>query len=274
MRTLIFVFFMAVSFPALACSPMPDPRPLAERIEPGNFFIGQVRTVSDDEVVFAVITPGGPAGNTASGEDISFKVEEFGTCGHKVFESGQVWLYDGNSISFGDGQLLVPSDLKDGTDLETVKRNLVARLDPGYTPPRIPTKEDLPVAGIYAAPQSCAASLPGDGKANYTLTVSEPDTVTRNYTVDVVSDSCGQEPACRFHGVAPAYGYGEIVLPLETGNSSRNCSLLVQQLSSPQEWPRLKAGEARVRLNDSSCITYLAGCGPQAPVESPVLRKQ
>ncbi|TAL33428.1 MAG: hypothetical protein EPN97_09475 [Alphaproteobacteria bacterium] len=267
------VFTSLSCIKAEACSPSMEyiNRPLAMKLAGEGFFIGRISAVDDKHVTFAVITPGGAAKDRKTGESVTLELRENGTCGNLPLKEGETWIYNGSNISFSPSQKLEPSDLKDGAGLEEVKRNLVARLDPDYKPPKAPAKEDLPVPGIYSSRQECGAEE--KATETYTLTIAEPAATLKDYSVSITHASCRGGPACSFTGAAPAYGYGEIVIPVQTA-AGRNCSVIVQQLSGVDEWPPLAAGQARVRLNDYSCLSLLKDCTAANGIESPVLQRQ
>jgi hypothetical protein len=252
--------------------------PLALKLANDGFFIGTVKEVDTDEITFTVITSGGPAKDKEAGKTITFKLENHGTCGSLQFHRGETWLYDGSDISFSPSQKLEPSDLRDGSDLAAVKRNLISRLDPDYVTPREPTKDDLPIPGTYSHEQECGPEdkALGYNGSYYDLTISGPDPVTKNYKVDISSNICKGGHLCSFSGEAPAYGYGALIVPIKTpeGLPQRDCSILIEQLSSPSEWPRLAEGQARVRLNDYRCMSLITECGAYTILDSPVLQKE
>lgn len=256
---------------AQACSPSREyiNRPLAMKLSADGFFIGKISAVDDKHVTFTIITPGGAAKEKKAGETLTLDLKDNGTCGNLPLREGETWIYNGSNISFSPSQKLDPSDLRDGEGLENVKRNLVSRLDPDYKPPRAPAKQDLPVPGTYMHSESC-----GDegGAATYTLVISPPD-AAKNYKVDIRHTSCGGD-TCTFTGSAPAYGFGEVVIHADP-EPRPVCSIIVQQLSPLDEWPPLKDGEARVRLNDShGCRPFLVNCDSAVGIDSPVLQKQ
>src|SRR6185503_12122882 len=100
--------------------------------------------------------------------------------------------------------------------------------------------------------------------------IGERDSVSRNYKVNLGLTDCQGNKICSFTGAAPAYGYGEIVIPV--GDKESNCSLLIQQLSTADEWPRLSDGETRVRLNDYRCASKIKDCNGLGTVESAILK--
>ncbi|MEZ0224295.1 MAG: hypothetical protein ACAH83_07075 [Alphaproteobacteria bacterium] len=269
LKTLILAATIIVlAQPALACSPSVAfiNQPLALKLAGDGFFIGKISAVDEKHVTFSVVTPGGPAKDKKTGEALTLELRENGTCGNLQFQPGETWIYNGSNISFSPSQKLEPADLKDGTALEAVKRNLVARLDPDYKPPKAPAKEDLPVPGVYAHSEPCETA----GTKTYTLTIAGPD-ATKNYQVVIKHTACRNEKPCEFSGAAPAYGYGEIVIPVAEA-AGRNCSVIVQQLSPAGEWPPMKDGEARVRLNDGHCLPSLKHCDTATGIDSPVLQ--
>lgn len=280
-RTHLLTLFLAgtlsvVATPASSCSPSFDyiNRPLALKLKGDAFFIGEVKAVDEKEVTFSIITPGGPAKDKAAGETIALKREDHGTCGHLNFEVGEKWLYDGSDISFSSSQKLAPGDLKDGSGLEEVKHNLVSRLDPDYVYPRNPAKDDLPKPGTYSYREACSRTDQAKGQVEleYTLTIGEQDSVSKNYKVGLDLTDCQGIKTCAFTGAAPAYGYGEIVIPV--GDQASNCSLLIQQLSTADEWPRLSDGETRVRLNDYRCASQITDCNGLSNLDSAILKRQ
>jgi len=262
------VITLLYAVPSQACSPSVDyfNRPIAERMDITNFFIGTVTKVTDAEVSFTVVTPGGPAKDTRVGDTITLPRGEYGTCGSKTFVVGQTWLYNGSDISLSEATPLEPSDLQNGTDLATVKKALITRIDPTYVPVKAPVKEDLPVPGTYTATQLCGGEDPAvaSQSRSYNLSISSPDAAGQ-YKVSINISGCKPKEECTFTQSAPAYGYGEMVLALEG-----QCSLIIQQLSSPQEWPRLQTGEAKVILNQPQCtVAQCTGINYM-----PVLKKQ
>jgi hypothetical protein len=253
-------------------------RPLALKLAGNGFFIGEVKAVSEKDITFSIITPGGHAKDKVAGESITLSRGEYGTCGHLNFEVGEKWLYDGSDISFSSSKKLEPSDLKNGVGLTEVKQNLVTRLEPGYVTPHDPAKGDLPISGTYSYSGECSPEDKALGHNNYhyNLTIGEPEPVSKKYKISIESNICKSSHTCLFSGEAPAYGYGEIVVPIRSpeGMEARNCSLLVQQLSPATEWPRLAEGQTRVRLNDDRCLALIEGCEGHTSLESPLLQKQ
>jgi hypothetical protein len=247
------------------------------KLKTNNFFIGKVLSVTDEDVVFEVITSSGIAKNKVAGDKIELKRQEESSCGRKDFSAGEVWLYDGNDISFGPSQKLEPADIKDGYALEAVKNKLIHRVEPDYIPPKPPEKNDLPIPGTYSHSEECDEGDKANGymSADYTLEISQMNTVTKNYKVDVLMNICRGGHICSFSAEAPAYGYGEIILPVvdEDGNVVSECNVIVQQLSGVDEWPRLGTGEAKVRMDDYKCQKYLT-CGANTYLNSPVLQKE
>ena len=275
----LFIIFLASGGVTYACSPNVEylSRPLAMKLKANHFFIGKVVSVEDDEVTFEVMMPGGLMKDKKIGDKIDMKRDDSqSTCGRKEFSVGEIWLYDGDDISFSPSQKLEPSDLKDGYGLEAVRNNLVRRVEPEYVTPKQPVKGDLPISGTYTHEEECgeADKALGYKSEAYSLEISKINPVTQMYKVDILMNICKGGHICSFSAEAPAYGYGEIVLPMvdEEGHAIPTCNVIVQQLSGVDDWPRLKAGEAKVQLSDYSCQSYLT-CGSNTYLTSPVLQK-
>ncbi len=265
---------------AFACSPnmQYSSMPLAMKLQGDLFFVGKVKSVDDDEVTFEIMVSGGPSQDKNVGDEIDFdRGNGQSTCGRKNFIVGDIWLYDGNDISFGPSQKLETSDLKDALTLESIKNNVIHRVDPDYVPPRQPLKEDLPVTGLYSNEQECGEADKALGylSSSYTLEISKMNPITKMYKVYIDMNICKGGHMCSFSAEAPAYGYGEIILPVidEEGKPISKCNVIVQQLSGVNDWPRLKEGEAKVILNDYSCQSYFKNCGAGTYLDSPVLKK-
>jgi hypothetical protein len=276
----LFIAMLAVIPKASACSPSMEyiNMPLALKLAGDDFFIGKIQSVNTNKIAFSVIAPGGPAKGKNIGETITLELKDYGTCGSLHFKEGETWLYNGLNISFSPSQKLEPSDLENGPDLAAVKRNLVSRLDPDYAAPRELTKDDMPIPGEYSHEDECGPEdkALGYNSSGYDLAISDPDPTTKMYKIRIDSNICKGGHLCSFSGEAQAYGYGEIVIPIQSpeGMPSRNCSVLVQQRSPASEWPRLTEGQARVRINDPACMSLLESCGAYTTLNSPVLQKR
>ena len=87
---------IAVSTPAAACSPAVNQLSFKQKAEASDIlFIGGVEEAGDDYVIFRVAKSG--KGAPAAGETIRLAHQGYGTCGELKFETGDVWLYAGDS---------------------------------------------------------------------------------------------------------------------------------------------------------------------------------
>lgn len=270
---------LGVSTPALACSPSMDwiNKPMALKLEDNEFFVGQVSAINENTFTFKIVIPSttGPSAGKKPGETIDFPRDYYHTtCAELPLKIGDIWLFDGDTLSTGPSAKLEPADMSNTTDLATIKQRVLARLDPAYVPPRAPAKEDLPVPGTYTRVQECGPADKEQGRANstYTLTIAAPAAASNLYTLTINSTPCNNIPTCTYTAQAPAYGYGEIVIPV-TNDKGRNCSLLIQQLSGAKDWPRLKTGQTRVQWNDYACDGIIPTCSGHI-IEAPLLDKK
>lgn len=276
---LLLAATMCVSMPVMACSPSFDyiNRPLAMKLQGDKFFIGRVTDITATDIVFEVITAGGPTIDKRPGDTATFKRGNHGTCGSLNIQKGDTWLYDGSDISFSPSVKLQYTDTKDGYDLDSVKKNVVARLDPKYVAPHKPAKSDLPVTGVYSHTADCAEGdkLRGFTQSSYVLKIGSPHPQTGKYSVDITVKNCRDGQTCGFRGSAPPYGYGEIIVPFAPAADQhpKDCSLIIQQISSPDEWPKLQKGQSIVKMNNSHCKPVLSGCTSIVSLDSPVLQK-
>ena len=112
---------IAVSTPAAACSPPVNPLSFKEKAEAAEvLFIGGVEEAGDDYVIFRIGKSG--KGAPAAGETIRLAHQGYGTCGELKFETGDVWLYAGDSP-------LGASRKIEEKDLEAEIAAVVERLD-------------------------------------------------------------------------------------------------------------------------------------------------
>lgn len=274
---ILVIVFLHFSFSALACRPNMNSinRPIALKLSSDNFFIGTVKEVSQNHVTFKVNSPGGPAIHKEIGDEIVFDLHDYGTCGNLIFTVGDVWLYNGESISFSDSQRLTSLDLRDGFNIDDVKKNIVERLDPGYKQPLLPTKTDRFIPGVYSHKEKCPSSHNNLKEEIYTLFVEDPDKNSTNYKIRIENILCNFDTVCSFSGEAPAYGYGEIVIPIPLSEKkSSDCRVIIQQKSRAEEWPRLEENQARVVLSDYSCMSFIKTCPSGSSLISPLLQRQ
>lgn len=85
-----------VSSSAAACSPPVNPLSYKQKAEAAEIlFIGGVEEAGEDYVIFRIGKSG--KGAPAAGETIRLAHQSYGTCGELKFETGDVWLYAGDS---------------------------------------------------------------------------------------------------------------------------------------------------------------------------------
>ncbi len=94
--SLLIAGLIATVTPASACSPAVNQLSFKQKAEASDvLFIGGVEEAGDDYVIFRVSKPG--KGAPAAGETIRLEHKGYGTCGELKFETGDVWLYAGDS---------------------------------------------------------------------------------------------------------------------------------------------------------------------------------
>jgi len=117
--------------PALACSPMYDPRSMVEKAAAlPDLFVGKVVEVGADFVVLQVLSSRDPS---RIGTELRKPHEAYGTCGELRFGIGETWLYD-TDMPLSLSRKLTPEELGDdnGKDMDA----LLARLDKGANTPQ------------------------------------------------------------------------------------------------------------------------------------------
>ncbi len=119
----ICLTLLVLATPALACSPVYDPRTLVEKAAGRpELFVGKVVEVGADFIVMQVLSS---RGTPTIGENLRKTHGGYGTCGKLTFTPGDVWLYD-TDMPLSLSQKLTPEDL--GADHGSNIDALIARL--------------------------------------------------------------------------------------------------------------------------------------------------
>lgn len=118
---LMAVAMISVTSPAAACSPAVNQLSFKQKAEASDIlFIGGVEEAGDNYVIFRIGKSG--KGAPAAGETIRLAHQGYGTCGELKFETGDVWLYAGDSPMGASRKI-------EEKDLEAEIAAVVERLD-------------------------------------------------------------------------------------------------------------------------------------------------
>ncbi|MBL8639854.1 MAG: hypothetical protein JNK24_05810 [Alphaproteobacteria bacterium] len=94
-----------------------------------NFYLGEVIDDKDQgSVRVKILIPGGPERDKKAGDILTFDLRPALTCAHLPLGQGEKWLLDGDTFSSSFSEKLEQEDLKDGMDLNVIKKNVFARL--------------------------------------------------------------------------------------------------------------------------------------------------